>query len=808
MLLVFAAVGLCRSDESKRIDPKPPVLKKVRWQYLDKRYKDVYIDGSGRAWFLIRTFPSSRGGKRPSMFLTCPELPEDYIEMSGYNRPIGFDSQDRFWEVGKYGLCCTNVRTGKFKQRKAAPGVDLSPWRNEDGTSRKLSFTPRMLEHSSGRLYFADSLGIHVLEGDRWNYELLMVPRKGWSAKLAEGPDGMVFAWFQHVQTVFAHDGKSWKEFHAKDHPELDQPETIVPEANGWVRVSRYYGATTRVKLYDATAVKKAVGAATVSPSAGRYDRDFLARSGQELSLFAYWVGRDRHGREYFLTRSHLDSDRYSRVAVMDARYRATEPNLKYQTFSMHRSIGRRALAVDSQGGIWARLAIDEHPFLSRYAGGKWTHYPDPAPVPASQVKGKLALYGETWVIQPPSAGAKWKPDRTKDYRGVPPMANAALLQSLKNGCMIAGEWYQPRVFLFDAQRWHVYESFKALVEARYDWLKANLDNRGMIWKGRRCLGVDAGGRVWLGSPGGYGYSGVYDGVKWQDLPKAPPDLPQGPFEFNASGSRCLRGDSLLDTSLWPPKELASTKLPFPSPRHHLPRGRLRIDKKGQFVMMDPFAAESHKVHASGKYYGFVNWIATMKAGGAWWIGSSGWSGETLFHDLKAVWPDGRRAAYRHRLPMQRHVAHQAPRAPRRGGNVYWVAAVDGLLRLRLTGKGGKSRLVLDKLYPRIMPQGAVTWMAVGTDGALWMATYHGRSGLYRIEIPPLDKQKGLKESPARSGRSGRSEMGTGTSGPPGLRSQSPFSSTCLSAGTPAHYVHSTAQSYNQLLTRPGPKSE
>ena len=733
-VLLTAGVRPCLADESKPIDPKPPVLKQVRWQYLHKRYQDVYIDGSGRAWFLIRTFPSSRGGKRPSMFLTCPELPEDYIEMPGYNRPLGFDSKDRFWEVGQYGLCCTNVRTGKFEQRKAAPGVDLSPWRGDDGTLRKPSFTPRMLEHSSGRLYFVDSLGIHVLQGDRWDYQLLMRPREGWSAKLAEGPDGMVFAWFQYVKTVFADDGKSWKRFHVKDHPELDQPETIVPEANGWVRVSRYYGATTRVKLYDAATAKKAGGRATVSPLAGRYDRDFLARSGQELSLFGYWMGRDRHGRQYFLTRNHLGSERYNQVAVMDARHPATEPNLKYQTFSMHRTFGRRAFAVDSQGGIWARLAIDEHPFLSRYAGGKWTHYPDPGPVPASQVKGKLTLYGETWVIQPPSAEAKWKPDLTKVTRGVPAMANPALLQSLKNGCMIASEWYQRRVFLFDAQRWHVYESFKALVEARYEWLKANLGNRGMAWKGRRFLGVDAGGRVWLASMGRHGYSGVYDGVKWQDLPKAPSDLPQGPFEFNAAGSRCLRGDFLLDTSVWPPRELASTKLTMSSPHPHLPRGRLRIDKKGQFVMTDPFAAESHKVHASGKYYGSVDWIATMKVGGASWIGCTWAPDETFLYDLEAVWPDGRRAAYRHPLPMQRHVAHQ-------GGNVYWVAAIDGLLRLRLTGKGGKSRLVLDKQYPRIVSQGALTWMGVGTDGALWMATRYGRSGLYRIEIPPLERR-------------------------------------------------------------------
>ena len=73
---------------------------------------------------------------------------------------------------------------------------------------------------------------------------------------------------------------------------------------------------------------------------------------------------------------------------------------------------------------------------------------------------------------------------------------------------------------------------------------------------------------------------------------------------------------------------------------------------------------------------------------------------------------------------------------------MYWVAATDGLLRLRLTGKGEKSRLVLDKRYPRIISQGAPTWMAVGTDGALWISTLYGKSGLYRIEIPPLDKQK------------------------------------------------------------------
>ena len=84
-VLLTAGVRPCLAEESNGpIDPKPPVLKQIRWQYLDERYWSVYIDGSGRAWFLIGTFPPSGDGEGLSRFLTCPELPEDYIEMPGY----------------------------------------------------------------------------------------------------------------------------------------------------------------------------------------------------------------------------------------------------------------------------------------------------------------------------------------------------------------------------------------------------------------------------------------------------------------------------------------------------------------------------------------------------------------------------------------------------------------------------------------------------------------------------------------------------------------------------------------------------
>jgi hypothetical protein len=155
--------------------------------------------------------------------------------------------------------------------------------------------------------------------------------------------------------------------------------------------------------------------------------------------------------------------------------------------------------------------------------------------------------------------------------------------------------------------------------------------------------------------------------------------------------------------------------------------------------MKDPFAAESYKTPVPDKYLGRMDWVLPTKVGGAVWIGCSSWSGrkvKTTHYELKAAWPDGRWASYRHAVPMYRHVAWQ-------GGEVYWVAAEDGLLRLRLTGKGGKSRLVLDKKYPRIILPNTRKWMTIAADGGLWVRVSHGElMGLYRIELPPLDKKK------------------------------------------------------------------
>lgn len=53
---LWSACGFsAHGDEGKqRVEPKPPVLKPVRWQKLDRYYRDVFVDGSGRS-LLART---------------------------------------------------------------------------------------------------------------------------------------------------------------------------------------------------------------------------------------------------------------------------------------------------------------------------------------------------------------------------------------------------------------------------------------------------------------------------------------------------------------------------------------------------------------------------------------------------------------------------------------------------------------------------------------------------------------------------------------------------------------------------------
>ena len=65
------------------------------------------------------------------------------------------------------------------------------------------------------------------------------------------------------------------------------------------------------------------------------------------------------------------------------------------------------------------------------------------------------------------------------------------------------------------------------------------------------------------------------------------------------------------------------------------------------------------------------------------------------------------------------------------------AAAGDGLMSLQVV----EGRIRIKKHYTALVPRGRVHWMAIDAEGSLWMSTSNG-SRLYRIEIPPLDKQE------------------------------------------------------------------
>jgi hypothetical protein len=77
------------------------------------------------------------------------------------------------------------------------------------------------------------------------------------------------------------------------------------------------------------------------------------------------------------------------------------------------------------------------------------------------------------------------------------------------------------------------------------------------------------------------------------------------------------------------------------------------------------------------------------------------------------------------------------------GQGIFWALASDGLLRLHVEEpQGGKPRIVIDTLYPRIIAPGGIDFLGLDRFNNLWLATVLGKSGLYRIELPPAEEKR------------------------------------------------------------------
>jgi len=245
----------------------PPKLAAVRWQHLDPKYQEVFIDHRGRPWFLIQptAAPQSPSGERVTA-LVCPDAPDHWIETDARSLHYGFDRQGRFWEATKFGLACIESDTLKFSEQKPIPGVDLAAYGDDpQWGARYATFGMRMLEHSTGRVYFSDSLGIHTLADGQWNYYRLdpepayvywsyqgITKRQRESAlaqrplfRFAELADGRVIVWAEPVliqgsprectHGLFVHDGKAWTHYSSKDfkYPKLAAIREITTQPDG-----------------------------------------------------------------------------------------------------------------------------------------------------------------------------------------------------------------------------------------------------------------------------------------------------------------------------------------------------------------------------------------------------------------------------------------------------------------------------------------------------------------------------------------------------------------------------------------------
>jgi hypothetical protein len=228
--------------------PVAPKLTGEPIQYLDRLYQDAFIDHEGRAWFLVCGIGLGEAARDAAFdHLVCPDLPGKVIEIPVNNIPLGFDSKGRFWDVTRYGLGCTDAATGEFSERDVAPGKspDQLAKPHPSQPDFKPGFARVMLEHSSGRLYFIDSYGLHVLDGGTWSYQLFD-PAPTWLAvrgdpvKIAECPDGNVAVWGK--VGLWTHDGKSWRRHSSQPYelaPLADGQSLVMIEANSMGRVCR-----------------------------------------------------------------------------------------------------------------------------------------------------------------------------------------------------------------------------------------------------------------------------------------------------------------------------------------------------------------------------------------------------------------------------------------------------------------------------------------------------------------------------------------------------------------------------------------
>ena len=515
---------------------------------------------------------------------------------------------------------------------------------------------------------------------------------------------GHVFATsFRSDSVLWVHENASWKYYTAKDHPALGAFTKLFPLSDGSLKVEVQPGYDVVVALAD----RASSGNTALKPrnalrdarnerfAVPPWDKSRLADfTREELAAYGKFLTEDAEGRIYYWAQPLPDAIHIGHVVVFDPRHPEDAPTLRYDCFPL--DAYHRAARFDSEQRLWARLSVNAHPFLSRFGGNGWTHFPDPTGWTPDRFPNCALIHrdGEFWAMLAAYAAQGRGSLDGATAPEVPGMANPAFLQRLRQGGMVASETGMHRAFLFDGQQWTAFDSLRVMVEKQYGWLKEHIDNTAVPFLRNDfalSLGCDHTGLVWLTENN---FSKAFDGKQWKAIPF-------GRFRMNASGSRVAGGNTrpvpnpvgiLYDSSVWPPKPLTALT------------GKIGDDFENHPLLKD----------TAGRVW--------SRQRNGWQVAlSDGRTGELLLH---------------HSVAMNAPIVEQ-------GGGVFWAFAADGLLQMHVEESKAKApKIILDQHYPRLIPQGEIQLLGLDRNNNLWMVTQYGKSGLYRIKLPPTKRVK------------------------------------------------------------------
>ena len=155
------------------------------------------------------------------------------------------DRQGRIWirpNKELKGLLAFDPKRKEWIERDGPTPEEQAPYQNVDAKQIRYMITGPAFESSSGRIYFGDRMGVHVLDRDQWHFQALYARNYRESRfygdtlgfnppQFSEGPDGRVYIWsgwgrYGGTGTVgfWVHDGKTWKNVDVVERVAYVQP--------------------------------------------------------------------------------------------------------------------------------------------------------------------------------------------------------------------------------------------------------------------------------------------------------------------------------------------------------------------------------------------------------------------------------------------------------------------------------------------------------------------------------------------------------------------------------------------------------